>query len=69
MSRVQLTPGTSHGSTRYEVEWWSKISKAWALDLIFPDLEAAKVQVKLNRRHNIDSRIVVVSETRRIAEQ
>lgn len=64
--RPQLKPGTSHGSTRYEVEFYS-LGKYWALDRNYDNLADARTRCSLNQSEGIDSRVVVVSETRRIA--
>lgn len=67
LSRPQLSPGTSHSTTRYEVEFMS-LSGLWTLDANFTNLADAKARMSMNISDGIDSRVIVVSETRRIVE-
>jgi hypothetical protein len=65
-SRPQLERlNTVHDSTRYEVEFWSQC-ELWCLDTSFTNLVEAKARVSLNHESQIKSRIIVVSESRRI---
>jgi hypothetical protein len=63
----EYRPGTSHGSTRYEVEFLS-LNGMWCLDMSYAHLNDAKARKSLNISDGIDSRVIVVSETRRIAQ-
>lgn len=66
MLRPQLTRiNTTHESTRYEVEFLS-LNGMWCLDTTYESLIKAKARVVLNQERSIDSRVVVVSQSRRI---
>lgn len=69
-SRPQLSPGTSHSTTRYEIEMFNSDSQLWEFHCDCKDLAEAK-----QRRDGLflyglytDARIVVVSETRRLID-
>lgn len=68
--RPQLKPGTSHQSTRYEIECWDPHGQQWWLRNQRKDLtRAKKVVADLRKaRPTLICRIVVVSETRRLAD-
>jgi hypothetical protein len=63
----EYRPGTSHGSTRYEVEFLS-LNGMWCLDITYPTLIDAKARQSINKADGIESRIVVVSESRRLID-
>jgi len=65
--RYPLSPGTSHTTTKYEVEFYSKLGY-WAFDQRFSNLVDAKARKSLNESSDIQSRIIVVSEIRRLVE-
>lgn len=71
-TRPQLTPGTAHDSTRYEVEVHHIATGLWYLNLSSDDLQQCRNRVAILKQHQPnefdDARVVVVSETRRIAE-
>jgi len=64
--RPALIPGTSHQTTRYEVDI-KMVDGRWILDATFDKLPQAKIRASINRISGEDSRIVVVSEIRRLA--
>lgn len=63
----EYRPHTSHSTTRYETEFKSVIDELWCFDKSFSTLVEAKARESLNRCDGIESRTIVVSETRRIA--
>jgi hypothetical protein len=72
IKRPQLTPGTSHQTTRYEVEVRHRESQQWFLNMNDNSLEVCRnraVVIRANGLNDVfdDVRVVVVSEIRRIA--
>lgn len=68
MSRPNLDnlgPNQSHQTTRYEVE--VKLHGKWILDRTYDKLPMAQARVSLNKEDLEDSRVIVVSEIRRLA--
>jgi hypothetical protein len=62
--RPQLNPNTSHQTTRYEVE--TLINDKWVLDRTYDSLNKAVTRASLNNEERFKSRVVIVSETRRL---
>lgn len=60
-----LGPNQSHQTTRYEVE--VKLNGKWILDRSYDSLVKAQARVSMNKEDLEDSRVIVVSEIRRIA--
>lgn len=67
MDRPQLTPGTSHHTTRYEIETRGLPHQLWWLRNTRKDLSRAKKLIEKLRKERPahEYRLVVVSETRR----
>ena len=66
-TRPKLLPNTSHQSTRYEVDILDKVTQQWYLAHMRQTLDGArKVKERLDSRGHF-SRLVVVSEIRRLA--
>lgn len=68
MSRPHLDslgPNQSHQTTRYEVE--VKLNGKWILDRTYDSLPKAQARVSMNKMDMEDSRVIVVSEIRRLA--
>lgn len=68
MSRPDLAnlgPNQSHQTTHYEVE--VKLNGKWIFDRRYDSLVKAQARVSLNKEDLEDSRVIVVSEIRRLA--
>jgi hypothetical protein len=68
MSRPDISnlgPNQSHQTTRYEVE--VKLNDRWILDRAYDSLPKAQARVSMNKMDLEDSRVIVVSEIRRLA--
>lgn len=71
MPRPQLSPGTSHTTTKYEVEVLRALTGQWYLNYETRDLQAAHrwKDGLILTPVNPEARIVVVSETRRLIDE
>ena len=65
--RPELTPGTSHSTTRYEIEIKYPGTGKWSLGISpLYDLALAKRYVTSFINQGNEARIIVISETRRL---